>query len=166
MKKFWIVILIGIMFANCNTKKTDGQSDNDSLIVSYHFSSEVIYEDMVLNGSKLIYKHLNKDFKCPDNYVVQAPCYSEKDLVSEEIELKSTDIGELAEIIETSEFLKLKGNYGGASDVQRFYPCHLKVKLNDKESDVIYQSFPKAKPMPEAFKKVQAKLLSLVNQRN
>jgi hypothetical protein len=160
-----VIALCSFLVTGCNSKKGIPQQINDTIFISYQFSAEVAYEDIEIKNNKLTYRHLAKDFKCPDNYVAQAPCYSEKDQVTEDFLLTGAETEELIQLVEKSGFLQLNGNYGGAGNSQRFYPYNLSVKLNGRESNVVYHSFPGAQPMPEAFKTIQSRIISLAKSK-
>jgi len=71
----------------------------------------------------------------------------------------------LVDLVMQTDFMGLKGVYGGATSHQRYYPHVLVVRLGGKEKRVVYQSFPGALPMPEAFRRVRDELFNLVDRK-
>jgi NADH:ubiquinone oxidoreductase subunit len=62
-------------------------------------------------------------------------------------------------------FWNLEATYGDASAGQRYYPYRLFVVLGENRKEVIYQSYPEASPMPEAFKIIVDRLYELVHTK-
>ena len=160
---YLLILCFSLLIYKCNIPKKTENKSTDSLFIQYHFSAETAFVDISITGNQLVKKHLPESFKCPDNFVAQMPCYGEKDLVTEKKNLSKQQTDHLTELVKNSGVLNLNGNYGGASENQRYYPHLLNIKLNSKEYRLVYQSFPEAKPMPDEMKKVMDEILNLSN---
>ncbi|MEW6125523.1 MAG: hypothetical protein AB1757_00555 [Acidobacteriota bacterium] len=140
------------------------QKQHTDVQARYFYSAETVYRLIEIDGLKLkVTTFKDADKKC-QNWIEQRPCWTEKDLVTKETKLTKKDLTALTNLINQSEFLLLEKTYGGAPQGQRFYPETIRVKLGEVQHEVTYQSFPEAKPRPEAFIKV-AKWLETIARR-
>jgi len=155
-------LIIGIM--GCLQQKIISYPQ---LYIRYHYTAEATYQDIEINKSKLIYTYFPEEIakeKCAWG-MIQSPCWTEKDLRIKEAILSEDEINDLISLINETDFMNLKSTYGRASQYQRYYPYKLFVKIGEKQKEVVYQSFPGASPMPEAFRKVKDKLFKLIDEK-
>jgi hypothetical protein len=61
--------------------------------------------------------------------------------------------------------MELSGQLGDASQQQRYYPEKITLNFGGKEKKVVYQNFPEASVMPEAFLEIKNKLKQLVKNK-
>lgn len=169
-QKYWLlgifaILVFGILVLSLGIhQKTSPQPQ---LYIQYLFTAEGTYQNIEINQSKLVYTYFPEEVakeKCKQ-WTRQVPCWAEEDLKTKEAILSKDEINDLIGLINETGFMNLEENYGGSGGYQRYYPYILIVKIGEREKKVVYQSFPNASPMPEAFKKVRDKLLELVNEK-
>lgn len=151
--------VIGILLSSgCSQKETSSDAE---LFLEYSFTAETIYQRIRIEHSDLLYTYFDDvEGEC-SQWLEQTPCWIEKDLTTREVHLSSSEMSDLIGLIEQTGFLKLEDTYGGAEPNQRHYSHRLFVRLGEREKEVIYQSFPDASPMPEAFSRVMDRLFDL-----
>lgn len=158
------ITILSLVFLGHIPQKTSPQSQ---LYIRYHYTTEATYQDIEINKSRLIYTYFPEEIakeKCA-SWIIQSPCWTEKDLKTKEAILSEDEVNDLTSLINETDFMNLKNTYGGASQYQRYYPHTLFVKIGEKQKEVVYQSFPGASPMPKAFKKVKDKLFELIDKK-
>ncbi len=156
-----VVLFISILvLSGCLHGETSPEPPAFSL--HFLFTAETTYENIEIHNSRLIYTFFEDvENKCA-HWVYQTPCWTEADLKTKETGLSEGEINDLIDLIRQTGFMKLDNTYGGASPGQRFYSYNLTVQIGGEKKEVIYQSFPGADPMPEAFKGLIDKLYELV----
>jgi hypothetical protein len=138
-----------------------------SFYLNYHYSAELAYQTIEIQDTKLFNTYLLPEIakKREENPIEQRAYWTQADLKTRVAVLSKAEINDLKKLIVQTGFMKLKGTYGGAKKEQRYYPYTLEIKTGNLERKVVYQSFPGASSMPEAFKKIQEKLLGLVKKK-
>ncbi|MEW5803572.1 MAG: dockerin type I domain-containing protein [bacterium] len=132
--------------------------------LTYHYTAEATYCDVKISQSELMYTYFGEIEKCR-YWIAQSPCWSQEDLETVRTTLSSDEINEVISLIRQTGFMDLEGTYGGAGQGGRYYPYTLSVKLDEREKEVVYQSFPDASPRPVAFVKVENKIIELVRMK-
>jgi len=154
------LIFIGIIFVVGYIQRSSGQSRE--LSVSYHYTTERIYYDAQIEGSKIIFTHADYEKireRCAQ-WPQQSPCWTQQDLITEESQLTRQEIIDLKNFIEEIKIMQLE-NYYGPKQEARCYPYT--IKINEKE--IVYCSGPGAPSKPEAFIKVVDKIQEIVAQK-
>jgi hypothetical protein len=133
--------------------------------VTYLFSAETAYERIEINQWRLAYTTFEDvDDRCAQ-WIEQSPCWSQADLRTREAPLSDGELRDLTDFIDQAGFLGLEDTYGGAQPGQRYYPHRLSVVMGATGREVVYQSYPGAPPMPDAFKAVMDRLYELVDAK-
>jgi hypothetical protein len=154
------LILIGIIFVIGCVQQLLNQTPELSL--SYHYTAEVSYFDVKIDGSDIAYTHIDSE-KIKDRcaqWLQQSPCWTQQDLIIEEVQLTNQEITDLKNIIEETKIMQLE-NYYGPEQGARCYPYTLKI--DGKE--IVYCSRPDGPSRPEAFSKVAGKIQEIVTQK-
>ena len=131
--------------------------------ISYFSSAEASYDRIELEGPNLTYTYFDDEKQSCAQWVQQAPCWTAEQLKSRSIRLTDAQLDELQQLIRSSGFMSLDDSYGKAGETQRYYGYTLSVELGGQKKAVLYQSFPGAEPMPEAFARLEDKLMEIVN---
>jgi len=139
----------------------DEQSPISDLYLTYYYTAETLYNKIIISDSKITYTYFDSSEKC-EGFMAQEPCWNESDLLTKETMLSGNEINELIGLLNKTNFMEMDNIYGGASELQRFYPYTITAKIDGVENEVVYQSFPGATPMPEGFKKIKDKMFELV----
>ncbi|HID92674.1 MAG TPA: hypothetical protein EYP60_01135 [bacterium (Candidatus Stahlbacteria)] len=75
-----VLAAIGIIFiSGCIRQAKESQSQ---FYIKYHYTTEVTYQDIEINNSKMIYTYFPEEIakeKCAE-WIAQYPCWREKDL--------------------------------------------------------------------------------------
>ncbi len=146
----WIVGIL-LVVVGCSQKETTPSTE---LFLDYSFTAETVYQKIRIEHSNLIYTYFDDvEGEC-SQWLEQTPCWIGKDLTTREISLSPNEMDDLIDLIEQTGFLELEDVYGGAEPGQRHYSHRLYVRLGQREKEVVYQDFPDASPMPEAFSQV------------
>ena len=168
-----VVIIGGFFYFSHKQQPQQGNDQNEensaindlSFSASYLYTAEATYQEININQSKLTYTYFeDTNNKCV-NWVQQSPCWGKKDLITKEITLSEKEVSDLANLVKQTGFMDLNNTYGGADEYQRYYPYKLSISLRGKTKEVIYQSFPEASPMPEAFQELKNQIFNLANSK-
>ncbi len=153
------LIIIGIIFVVGRVQQSSNQT---SLSISYHYTTEGSSYNAKIENSKIVFTHTDyekiKD-KCAQ-WIQQSPCWTQEDLITEEAQLTSQEITDLKNLIEETKIMQLE-NYYGPSQGERCYPYILKID----EKEINYCSRPDGPSQPEAFTKVTGKIQEIVTQK-
>jgi hypothetical protein len=154
------IIIISLISIGVTAQKSTNQSKK--LLVKYHYTTEVSYYDVQIDGTKIIYTKTDDEKikeRCAQ-WIKQSPCWTQQDLITKEAELTSKEIADFKKFIETSKVKQLK-NYYGPAQGERCYSYTLKI---DKK-EIVYCSRPNGPSEPEAFTKVVEKIKEIVEQK-
>ena len=127
--------------------------------ISYHYSTETSFFGVDINGSTMIYTHLDEDKireKC-STWIQQAPCWDAGDLVSEAARLTPAEVADLDSLVMNTKNME---SYSGPDDL-RCYP-HILV-IDGRE--MTYCSRPDGPSEPEAFALITEKIELLVSEK-
>jgi len=155
--------LLILALVACSPQTTPPVPRPSELSASYHYTAEVKYEHIEIAQGILTYTRLGDLGDRCAQWLAQAPCWTEEDFVTSQVELPDSDIDSLIDLVRQSGFMALDDTYGGAEST-RYYAYTLTVKLGETEQTVVYESFPDADPMPDAQRQVIDRLYELIGQ--
>lgn len=130
----------------------------------YRYTTEIAYFDAEIADSRLTYTHPDYDAvkeRCAQ-WVQQAPCWTQKDLVTEQAPLSQSERSELLGLIHQTGVMDLESYYG-PREGERCYTYTLTVELDD-EKTVVYCSRP-GSVAPEAFDAITLKIEEIVDAK-
>lgn len=160
----FVFVVSFFLFVGCYGKTAQSVQKSTDIFVQYHYTAEATYQDIMVNGSSLVYTYFDDtDNKCAQ-WVAQAPCWNARDLKTKNIVLSATDITELQSLVNETGFMELDTILGRVAENRRYYSYTLTIKIDGKEKEVEYRSFPGAEAMPEAFEGVRARLFELLKK--
>lgn len=160
-----IVVLFTSILVLSGCLQWETSPEPPAFCLHFLFTAETTYESIEIDNSRLVYTFFEDvENKCA-HWLYQSPCWTEADLKTRETSLSEGEINDLIDLIRQTSFMKLDNTYGGVSQGQRYYTYNLTVHLAEEKKEVIYQSFPGADPMPEAFKRLIDKLHELVKEK-
>lgn len=122
-------------------------------LARYYYTTETSYDELSLSGDELFYATFEDKAGACGKWIAQSPCWSTSDLVIYRASLAPGEVQAIRAAIKGSGFFSLGSPLGGASKDQRHYPVVLSARDDGASTshEVVYQSFPAADPMPEAF---------------
>lgn len=163
IRVFTVCIAASLTVYGCSKQKEIVKTEQQTnLSIVYLFTAEATYDRIEIDQNKLIYTYFDDVDNKAENWMKQEPVWTQQDLKTKEATLLDSEIDDLVEIIDQTNFWLLNDTYGGASSGQRYYSYSLSVSLGTETKKVIYQSFPDAEPMPEAQEAIINKLHELV----
>ena len=141
-------------------------ANGQRLVMTYHYTTETSYFDVRLTNLKLTATQLDGQkvqARCAQ-WVQQAPCWTEQDLVTREAALAVADIASLKSLLKDTKVLQLADYYGPAPGA-RCYTQALSIELAGTIKKITYCSRPEEEPAPAAFRAVVARLQELAGQK-
>jgi hypothetical protein len=129
---------------------------------SYGTSAETRYAHIEVKNGKLRYTYNKRNslLKPGQMIIGQHPHYTKADMVTEEAALSAAELKDLADLIRSSGFVKLKDKYDDKPGY-RSYPETVTASLNgNRKQVVLYHGKP-----PKAFTDVGGRLFALVNKK-
>lgn len=148
-------------------KEISGNCHNDKLSIHYLFTAETVYQEIQIEGSKLIYTYYDgSKHKDSQQLIMQQPVWKKEDLTKRTAILSTQEVKGLKDLVKETRFMSLKDTYGGAVKGQRHYSYEITVEFGGKLKSVVYQDFPGATPAPEAFLKMQKMLIEITKKTN
>jgi hypothetical protein len=163
------IVVLALVFGACSSEpakpaeKPAEKPAMKSLEASLYYTSEGIYEKIVIDGPGLKYTY-NKPSKVDPGPMSGAPLWTEKDLVTVSADLTDAEVADLRSTIESSKFLSLDARYG-AKERERAYPTTIRVKLGADEKQSVYFAGMGTPPPPDGFTAVADKLRALVKAK-
>jgi len=130
-------------------------ANQESISVDYSSAfAKIQVTDGKISHTKLIHHYPE------DQPMVATPDSISTQQMMKDVVLSKEQVGKLKQTVEESGFMELNDTYG-APEEQRYYPYNLKVKIGEREKEVLFPSTPSFESEPEAFKKVKEFLFSL-----
>jgi hypothetical protein len=154
-----------LIIAGCSHQTGVPEVTQVPLRIEYFFTAEATYNKIEIDQNRLIYIYFDDAENRCAQWVAQEPCWTEDDLKTKEADLTDKEINDLIGLVRQTGFMQLEKTYGGASELQRFYPYYLKVQLGNEKKEVVYQSYPGSTPVPEAFQRLADRLHELVTEK-
>jgi hypothetical protein len=154
------IVALPVIFSAIFTPKSISATGNDFRI-TYHSSSEYTYQDISIIDHRISYTYAPGNLIKCQNWVAKTPCWTSQDLITRETDLTDSEYRTVHDLADDQRFLSLQKTYGGASRSTRYYPVSIRVHIGNTDRETVYQSFPQAKPMPDAFKNVAEGIVRL-----
>ena len=133
-----------------------------SLSLEYQYSSEGSSEDIKIEGSKITYVHTDYEKikeRCAQ-WIQQAPCWTEEDLITEESQLTEEEISNLSNLVEETRIMQLDSYYGPSVEA-RCYSHILKIQ----KKEINYCNGFDSPERPVAFGTIEDQLQKIVAQK-
>jgi hypothetical protein len=128
-----------------------GPKNRNSILINYRSSSqsiEIKNTSMTLSTKKDVF----------DSPMSSIP--SSTKVEETKFTLTKTELSDLIQFIQSSEFFQLDTEYGAPKE-ERSYPTTISIKLDNNSKEVVYRSNPSYEAAPDSFSKVEIYLLNL-----
>jgi hypothetical protein len=167
MKRFrYLLVFFALLLTGGNGRAISGPSQDDSrFIVDYLRTGELYYEQIHVDGTKLIYTRCSVIIQQEKGYVceLQQAYWKKDDLKTDEVTLSKKEVNDLKKQIRKTAFMELQQTYGNSKS--RNYAYALEVELDNRKTRVVYYSSLQPTTMPPAFQTVEDSLRKLAKSK-
>lgn len=133
---------------------------DNTLYLRFLATGETFYTEIKLVNGILSYTYFVDEKKRCEKWMQSAPCWKDSDLKTISMALPDEDLDNLYTVAKESGIFSIKASkVGGAKQGQRYYAQKLEVRIDGKDKQLTYQSFPGSRKKPEAFNRLETALV-------